>query len=203
MDRRRAVVALAVLAVIVLGVLAAFLLLRDGDAEDRGLAAFSTRGTPIEMDIPENLGPWGKVTGEAVLIAERGEIRFLRLPREDGSSCWATAEKRSGFWSIIGFSCEGDFLRFPDPKRPVIATGRVTMDPAKRLMSYDRFIGFAADGVKRIGVIDAQNRVIGVTDVVDNTFFAPAPLTEFKRIVALDAAGEIIWRGAEVPVPTE
>ena len=203
MERRRAVVALAVLAAIVLGVLAAFILLWDGGEEDQGLAAFSTRGRPIEMEIPENLGPWGKVTGEAVLIAERGEIRFLRLPREDGSSCWATAEKRSGFWSIIGFSCEGDFLRFPDPKRPVIATGRITMDPVKRLMSYDRFVGFAADGVKRIGVIDARDRVIGVTDVVDNTFFAPAPLAEFKRVVALDAAGEIIWRGAEVPLPTE
>ena len=203
MDRRRAVVALAVFALVVLGALAAVLLLRGGGEDDRGLAAFSTRGKPVEMEIPEQLGPWGDVTGEAVLIAERRDVRFLRLPRKDGSSCWATAESRSGFWSLTGFACEGDFLRFPDPKRPVMVVGRQQGNPVTRLFSYERFEGFAADGVRRVGVIDADDRVVEVAAVTNNVFSTPSPPEAFKRLVALDEAGEIIWRGAEVPLPTE
>lgn len=203
MDRRRAVVALAVLALVVVGAVAAVLLLRDGGDEDQGLAAFSTRGTPVDMEIPKQLGPWGKVTGEAVLIGERENVRFLRLPREDGSSCWATAESRSGFWSLTGFACEGDFLRFPDPKRPVMVVSRQQGDPVTRLFSYDRFEGFAADGVRRVGVIDAEDRVVAVAAVRRNVFSTPEPPAAFKRLVALDEAGEVIWRGAEVPQPTE
>ena len=203
MARRRNLVALALLAVVAVGVVAAFLVLRDSDEDDRGLAAFSTRGRPIEMDIPRRLGPWGKLTGEAVLISERGQTRFLRLPRDDESSCWATAEQRSGFWSLTGYICEGDFIRFPDPKRPVMVIGRISIDPAARLVNYERFVGFAADGVKRIGIIDAEDRLIQVTGVVENTFFTPGPLSGVKRLAALDATGEIIWRGDEVPLPDE
>jgi hypothetical protein len=199
---RRTQVTAALVVLIAFGVAAAFFLLRDGSEENSALAAMSNRGTPIEMEIPERLGPWGDVTGEATLIAERGDIRFLRLPRKDGSSCWATSEEASGFWSITGYACETGFVRFPDRERPVMVIG-IQQAVGNRLISYQRFAGFAADAVKRIGVIDAQNRLIQVTGVVDNVFFTPEPPEEIKRVVALDATGEIIWRGPEVPLPDE
>jgi catechol 2,3-dioxygenase-like lactoylglutathione lyase family enzyme len=203
MRGRRTLVGLVGLGVVLLGVVAAFFLLRGEDEDDLGLAAFSNRGTPIRMQLPENLGPYGDVTGETILMAERGGLRFLRLPRKDGSSCWATAGRRGGFWSITGYSCEGDFVRFPDPRRPVMVLGRITIDPAQRLTNYQQFVGFAADGVKRVGVIDAEDRLIQVTGVTGNTFFTPDPPQGVKRLAALDAAGQVIWRGPEVPQPTE
>lgn len=200
MERR--LVAVLVLAVIVAGIAAAFFLLRADADDDKGLAAMSNRGRPIEMDIPERLGPWGDVTGDAVLIAERGKLRFLRLRRKDKSSCWATAERLSGFWSITGFACESGFIRFPDPERPVMVVGRI-QGTGNRLVTYERFEGFAADGVKRIGVIDAEDRLIQVAGVADNVFFTPVPPENIKRIVGLDAAGEVVWRGPEIPLPEE
>jgi hypothetical protein len=199
----RTQVALAVAAIIVAGIAAAFFVLRDVSDEDDGLAAMSNRGRPIEMAVPERLGPWGDVTGEVILIAERGGIRFVRLPRKDGSSCWGTADRRAGIWNLTGYGCETGFLRFPDPERPVMVVGRMQVLPGTQLMVYESFAGFAADGVKRIGVIDAQDHVIQVTNVVDNVFFTPNPPDRAKAVAALDSAGEVIWRSAGVQLPDE
>lgn len=54
-----------------------------------------------------------------------------------------------------------------------------------------------------MGVIDEQDRLIQVSGVTSNTFFAPDPPQRVKRVAALDAAGEVIWRGGEVPQPDE
>lgn len=190
------------LAVIVFGVLAAFLLLRD-DSKDRGLSAMSNRGRPIEMEIPARLGPWGKPTGEVILLAERGNVRFLRLPNEDGTSCWATGERRSGFWNLTNFNCETGFVRFPAPERPVMVVARQQANPIAETIVYDAFAGFAADGVKRIGVVDAENRLIEITNVVDNVFFTPDPPESVRYVTALDEAGEVIWRSEGVQRPDE
>ncbi len=92
--------ALAVVVLIAAG--AAFLVLRDGGDKDYSLGVMSTEGRPFEMAVPEQLFTPGspKTTGEALLIAERSGIRLVRMPREDGSSCWGTSEHRSGEWQL-------------------------------------------------------------------------------------------------------
>jgi hypothetical protein len=200
---RRTQVALVLVAAIALGVLAAFLLLRRDDGEDLAFSSMTNRGRPLEMAVPESAGAGAKFTGEAILLAERGGVRFLRLPRADGTSCWSTGERRSGVWSLTGYSCETGFLRFPDRERPVMVVGRLLLAPPTQLMAYDSFAGFAADGVARIGVMDGNDRVIEVTEVVDNVFFTPDPPEEVKAVVALDAAGEVIWRGLGAQQPAE
>lgn len=206
MRGRRRPVALIVLAVVLLGVLMAFLVLRRGDDNsDAALSAFSTRGRPIQLAVPERYGGPNspKLTGEANLVGERGGLRFVRLPREDGSSCWATSETRSGEWQLTNYVCETGFARFPDPERPVIVVGRFTILPGTQYMVYDSFAGFAADGVKRIGVIDAEDRLIQVTQVVDNVFFTPTAPGRIKAVAALDVTGEVIWRSGGVQLPDE
>jgi hypothetical protein len=205
MQRRVAAVLIAVI-VIAVGAIAAVLLLRDdGGGVNETLAAFSNRGRPIEMALPERLGPNVKPTGEVLLIAERKGLRFLRLPRVDGSSCWATADRRFGDWGLTEFACETDFTRFPDPRRPVLTVGRlgVSPDPELRLIDYTTFAGFAADGVRRVAVIDEHDRVVPVAEVVRNVFYAPTPPTRVKAIAALDAAGMVVWRGGGLPAPAE
>lgn len=201
MQRRAAVI--LILGVIVAGFAAAFFLLRSDDGEDPALAAMTNHGRPIEMALPERAGPGAELEGEAILIAERGNIRFLRLPRTDGTSCWATSERRSGLWQLTDYGCETGFLRFPDPQRPVMVVGRLELAPATGLVSYTSFGGFAADGVRRIGVIDSGGRVVEVTDVRDNVFYAPDPPEDVKAVVALDEKREVIWRGLEAQPQAE
>jgi len=195
MQRRTAAVLLLLL--ILVGFVASFVLLRSSDQEDARLAAMSNRGRSIEVDVPERVGPGAKLDGRAILIAERGGVRFLRLPRVDGSSCWATSERRSGLWKLTEYGCETGFLRFPDPQRPVLVLGRLELASETGMVAYSSFGGFAADGVKRIGVVDSRDRVVEVTDVRDNVFYTPDPPQDAKAVVALDEDREVIWRGFE------
>jgi hypothetical protein len=203
MTRRTAAVLIAVVA---LGASAAVLLLwDDSGGVDKALARFSNRGQPIGMAVPERLGlpSWPKLTRRAILISERDGLRFVRLPRVDGSSCWATAERRSGLWHVAHYSCETGLGRFPDPKQPIVFIGVVEPQLDTRLFVYRSFQGFAADGVKRVAVIDRKDRVVPVADVVDNVFFAAKPPEDAKTVAALDEAGEVIWRGPGVQLPDE
>jgi hypothetical protein len=203
MERR--LVAVSIVAVIALGVVAAFFLLRDGSDEDGSLATMSARERPFEIAVPERAGPGTpRLTGEALLIGERAGLRFVRLPREDGSSCWSTAEHRSGQWHLASYRCDIGLGRFPDPKQPVLWTGFLQTIPGTQLMVIQSIAGFAADGVKRIGFVDAQDRLIEVTNVVDNVFFTPRPPRDrVKSVAAIDEAGEVIWRSEPVPLPDE
>jgi hypothetical protein len=62
------------------------------------------------------------------------------------------------------------------------------------LMVYESFLGLAADGVSKVGVIDEEDRLVPMADVERNAFFADAPEGRVKSVVALDEAGEVIWR---------
>ena len=204
MSRRTLVV--AALAVVVLAAAgAAVLLLRDDGGEDYSLGVMSTRGRPFQMPVPEQLFTPGspKTTGEALLIAERDGIRLVRMPREDGSSCWGTSEHRSGEWQLTNYVCETQFNRFPDPTSPVLVLSRGGIIPGTRLRTFEGFTGLAADGVQRVGVIDAQDRLVPMADVRGNAFYADPPVDRVKAVVALDEDGEVIWQSAPVPLPDE
>jgi hypothetical protein len=203
MSRRLAAV-LAVAFLALAGV-AAFLLLRNGDDENSALARMSVRERPFEMPIPNPLGRPGspQPTGEAFLIAERDGLRIVRLPREDGSSCWATSDRRLGDWQVTNFNCETTFGRFPDPENPVMVIARGGFFPGTQWRSYDSFQGVAADGVASVGVVDARDRVVPMAQVRRNAFFADRPTDRVKAVVALDADGEVIWRSPPVEWPEE
>jgi hypothetical protein len=186
------------------GALAAFFVLSSNGDDDPALSTISNRGRPIELEFAVRIGAGeAKPTGEVMLLAERAGLRFLRLPRTDGSSCWAIAERRSGLWQLTSFNCETGFTRFPDREQPVMTVGRLQISPVNQRMNYLSFAGFAADGVNRVAIVDAADRVIPVTNVVDNVFFTPTPPQDVKTVAALDAEGKVIWRGAGVPPPVE
>ena len=144
-----------------------------------------------------------RLTGEALLIGERAGFRFLRLPRDDGSSCFAYSERRSGDWQLLGFNCETGFQRFPDPAQPVMTVRGLESIPNTQILVHNAVAGFAADGVKRIAVIDAQDRVVPIAEVVDNTFYSTGQGDQVKALAALDEADEVIWRTAPIEPPDE
>jgi hypothetical protein len=188
-----------------LAAIGGFLLLSDSDDKDGPLATMSARQRSVVMAVPERIGLPGSplLTGEAFLIGERAGLRYLRLPREDGSSCWANAELRSGEWQLIDFSCEVGFQRFPDAEQPVLNVSRFQIIPGTQFIVYEAISGFAADGVKRVAVIDEQDRVVPIAEVVGNVFYGDVRSDRVKTLAALDAAGEVIWRSAPVPLPDE
>jgi hypothetical protein len=196
-------VALAVVVLIAAGVLAAFLI-RDGD-DEAAFATLSAQERPFEMPVPPRLGlpSTPKTTGQAFFLAEHDGIRFVRLPREDGSSCWGTSERRSNEWQLTNFACETQFGRFPDAESPIMLLARGGVLSGTNLMVYESFHGLAADGISKVGVIDAQDRLVPMADVERNAFYASAPEGRVKSIVALDEAGEVIWRSPPRPPPDE
>jgi hypothetical protein len=203
MTRRRTFVALAVVGLIALGVLAAFLI-RDGD-DEAAFATLSAQERPFEMPVPASLGlpSSPKTTGQAFFLAEKDGIRFVRLPREDGSSCWGTSERRANEWQLTNFICESQFGRFPDSESPIMLLARGGVLYGTDLMVYESFLGLAADGVSKVGVIDEQDRLVPMADVEGNAFSADAPEGRVKSVVALDEAGEVIWRSPPRPPPDE
>ena len=204
MTRRRTFVALAVVALIALGMLAGYLLLRDGD-DERAYATISAQEHPFEMPLPATLGlpSSPKTTGEAFFLAEKDGIRIVRVPREDGSSCWGTSDRRSNEWQLTSFICESQFGRFPDAESPVMLLARGGFVSGTILMVYESFIGLAADGVAKVGVIDEQDRLVPMADVDGNAFYAEAPEGRVKSVVALDEAGEVIWKSPPRTPPDE
>ena len=204
MTRRRTFVALAVVALIALGMLAAYLLLRGGD-DERAYATISAQEQPFEMPLPTTLGlpSSPKTTGEAFFLAEKDGIRIVRVPREDGSSCWGTSDRRSNEWQLTSFICESQFGRFPDAESPVMLLARGGFLSGTILMVYESFIGLAADGVAKVGVIDEQDRLVPMADVDGNAFYAEAPEGRVKSVVALDEAGEVIWKSPPRTPPDE
>jgi hypothetical protein len=204
MTRRRTFVALAVVALIALGTLAGYLLLRDGDDEP-AYATISAQEQPFEMPLPATLGlpSSPKTTGEAFFLAEKDGIRIVRVPREDGSSCWGTSDRRSNEWQLTSFICESQFGRFPDAESPVMLLARGGFLSGTILMVYESFIGLAADGVAKVGVIDEQDRLVPMADVDGNAFYAEAPEGRVKSVVALDEAGEVIWKSPPRTPPDE
>jgi hypothetical protein len=203
MTRRRVFVALAVGGLIAVGVLAAFLI-RDGN-DEAPFATLSAQERPFEMPVPASLGlpSSPKTTGQAFFLAERDGIRFVRLPREDGSSCWGTSERRSNEWQLTNFICETQFGRFPDSESPVLLLARGGVLYGTDLMVYESFLGLAADGISKVGVIDEQDRLVPMADVDGNAFSGDAPEGRVKSIVALDEAGEVIWRSPPRTPPDE
>ncbi|HEX2496633.1 MAG TPA: hypothetical protein VHK46_07335 [Gaiellaceae bacterium] len=204
MVRRRTFVAAAVVTLIAVGVLAAYLLLRDGN-DEAAYATMSAQEQPFEMPVPASLGlpSSPKTTGEAFFVAERDGIRIVRVPREDGSSCWGTSERRSNEWQLTSFICESQFGRFPDAESPVMLLARGGFLAGTDLMVYESFIGLAADGVAKVGVIDEHDRLVPMADVDGNAFYADAPDGRVRSVVALDEAGDVIWKSPPRTPPDE
>jgi hypothetical protein len=130
-----------VVGLIAVGLLAAFLM-RGGD-DEAAFATPSAQERPLEMPVPASLGlpSSPKTTGEAYFLAEEDGIRSVRLPREDGSSCWGTSERRSHEWQLTNFVCESQFGRFPDTESPIMLLARGGISMARTSWSSSRSSG--------------------------------------------------------------
>jgi hypothetical protein len=166
---------------------------------------FSNRGTPdapeaqqlSQLRVADRLG---LQPGSTMRLAERSGLVFYTVRGKDQRQCFGVSSgpgAKSELTTLMCLSADGPEA-FPSPSRPVLDLSPVMGRDGSTQMYFPRLMGFAADGVAEVGVLDLDGRT-HTTPVDDNVYFAenvadiPA-----QAQVALDAEGDVVWR-REVP----
>jgi hypothetical protein len=125
-------------------------------------------------------------------MATRGSTAYLRVPRDDGATCFFTgrAAKKRGAFDLGSGSCSWTpVARFPIlDDSPIQASG----PGGFKVLQVQ---GFAADGVATIALEDLEGRTIAESAVRDNVYKLTAyPPGGVSALVALDAGGHVLQR---------
>jgi hypothetical protein len=161
-----------------------------------GLFGFSTQGQPVATSDT----PFGTVSSlaEALdelgmpstlqLIATRDGISFYAARRADGYLCFAIdaapgADAHKGVGCDLGNPSLPGNPAFPSPARPVFDFSRFSR----------KLVGFAADGVATVDLLDGSGNVIASAPVSDNVYADANPPAGGAAIEALDANGTVVY----------
>ena len=124
-----------------------------------------------ELDFPSRLH----------LLTEREGTRFYAARRANGDFCFAV-ELEEGRAVRCNLS-----PAFPSPERPVVDFSRFSRGA--------RIVGFAADGVSSVALVDASGARIATARVIDNVYAAPGARGAVG-VEALDAHGNVVYTRA-------
>jgi hypothetical protein len=166
---------------------------------------FSNRGTPDgpgaeQLNNVRVADRLGLEPGGTMRLAERSGFVFHTVRGKDQRLCFGISSgpsAKSELTTLMCLSADGP-AAFPSPSRPVLDFSPVMGRDGSTHMYFPRIMGFAADGVAEVGLVDVYGRM-HTTPVEGNVYFAenfadvPA-----QAQIALDAQGEVIWR-REVP----
>lgn len=164
-----------------------------------GLFGFSTQGSSVATSST----PFGQASGldQAMaelgfpstlqLIATREGIGFYAARRADGHVCVAVdAAPGSPANKAVGCDLGNPSLAgnpaFPSAERPIIDFSRFS--------SGARLIGFAADGISTVNLLDAAGTVIASAPVTDNVYADAKPPAGGVAVEALDGHGTVIYK---------
>ena len=152
------------------------------------LFGFSNEGTPV----PTNASPFAQDSSlnQAMqelgfpsrlhLLTERDGVRFYAARRKNGAFCFAVdldGRKAVG--------CSGN-PAFPSPQRPIVDFSRFSKGA--------RVVGFAADGVSAVALVDAAGATIATAPVVDNVYAVTNATPGAVGVQALDSQGAVVYR---------
>jgi len=162
-------------------------------------------GTPVKDLTPgerfvlsEEIG----ATGRVELLATHGSRSFYVIRKAGGALCYAVGERRSNLtpaqlelrsrFQALGCLPTG---LFPSRALPVLDFSSYRSPPGRRLPGIlERLEGFAADPVRKIGVIGADDRIAYTATVEDNAYSAGrADVAGARGLVALDEHGKPLW----------
>lgn len=169
---------------------------------------FSNRGTADAPDaqLLNNLrvaDRLGLEPGTTVRLAERSGVIFYVVRGEDQRRCFgysAGPDVQSETFTALQCPREPPF---PSPRRPVLDLSPLMGREGSADVSIPKIIGFAADGVAEVGIVDQQGRR-HMTSVESNVYFAEN-LGDVRAAtqIALDAHGDVVWRRDVRPARTE
>jgi hypothetical protein len=149
------------------------------------LFGFSNDGTPV----PTSASPFTQDSSmnQAMqelgfpsrlhLLTERGGVRFYAARRENGVFCFAV--------DLDGRKAVGCDPAFPSPQRPIVDFSRFSKGA--------RIVGFAADRVSTIALVDASGATIASAPVIDNVYAASNTMPGAVGVEALDAQGAVVY----------
>lgn len=154
-----------------------------------GLLGFSTQGRPVVASATD----FGRLSGlnaamqelgfpsTLQLLDERDGISFYAARRADGKLCFAVdSANGKGLGCVLGGPA------FPSPERPIIDFSRFS--------GGARLVGFAADGVASVALLDASGAVIATAPVIDNVYANANPPAGAVAVEALDSSGSVVYR---------
>jgi hypothetical protein len=162
---------------------------------------FSNRGTPdapgaAQLNNLRVADRLGLQPGSTMRLAQRSGLVFHTVRGEDQRQCFGINSgpgAKSELTTLMCLSADGA-AAFPSPSRPVLDFSPVMGRDGSTYMYLPTLMGFAADGVAEVGLVDLEGRM-HTTPVEANVYFtenlANVPA---QAVVALDADGELIWR---------
>jgi hypothetical protein len=173
-------------------------------SESAPLDRVSNQGTPFSSLLPRDEQALSRMRGgvgapesisaaDVSILGTRGDRSFYRLSEH----CYGSGPAPPTNHVFGQISCTP---AFPSRNRPVLDTtvyGTIAGPderPQPEAMTVHRSEGFAADGVAKVALVDADGQVVAETLVVDNIYsFGPAPPGNAARVIAYDAAGEVVF----------
>jgi hypothetical protein len=119
---------------------------------------------------------------------------FYSAPSVSGAgTCFGIGIAGQGIGSL-GCPAPSQRFAFPSAARPLFDMSGMAWDPATKATDIRGLMGFAADGVANVGIIDAQDR-IHTTTVVRNVYASRAfGGIDARVIVAYDRSGHELYR---------
>jgi hypothetical protein len=162
-------------------------------------------GTPVNDLTPSErfiLGEELGANGRVELLATHGSRTFYVVRKARDELCYAVGERRANLtpaqlelrsrFQAIGCMAKGVF---PSRRLPVLDFSSYRLRPGDRLPgTLARLEGFAADPVRKVGVIGPDNGIAYTAPVQDNTYSAgSANVAGARGLVALDEHGKPLW----------
>ena len=162
-----------------------------------GLFGFSNEGTPVEtsaLPFAQDSGLYQAMEeldfpSRLQLLTERDGIKFYAARRANGYFCFAI-----DFGARRAVGCNFS-PRFPSPERPIVDFSGFSKGA--------RIVGFAADGVSRVALVDAAGTQIASAPVIDNVYAASNTEPGAVGVEAVDARGNVVYARAFHQAPSD
>jgi hypothetical protein len=164
---------------------------------------FSNGGTPVPTTavVGQDDGMLTQAMGELQFPAQvadlgtHGGYRFYVTRNENGRFCFAISSPEPvspQHVRAIGCVPEGGF---PSTERPLLSFAGAGPNRLPADGIVPQLLGFATDDVATIEALDANGATVASTPVVGNVYAdTDVPRTPVAAIVALDAAGNVLYR---------
>lgn len=168
-----------------------------------GLFDFTNQGQPIdrtqislsELSALEQSG----FGNEIRRLGERAGVAFYVAPSRSGGRCFSTGSASGPTPKLNYFvGCQRSSAdAFPSAKEPILDLSPMKTPNPREVVYVQRLVGFAADGVARVGFVDIGGTVHS-TPVVDNIYATDWSTTDVPAtaIIALDKEGGVLYRRA-------
>jgi hypothetical protein len=162
------------------------------------LTQVSNRGSSFDIAaaVKQHMGLDGY--GAINLIANTNGERYLRFSRTNGNDCYGSGSV-TGTLPVGVIKCDNGPSPFPSSSVPILDLSVVQVN-ADNSSSYVRVSGVAADGVSRIGVLNAAGQIVQTIPVTQNVYDSTdIAAGTVGALVALDSTGAVVAREPSQP----